>query len=280
VKKMLLLFLAASPCLLAQSQVPAPIQISGWAGAAIAGSAPVEGAPFSATINTKSIQTLADGNRIVQTSTGSIARDSLGRVRQELLPPAIGLASSKAPRIALIQDPVSRTAYSLDLTDKIAQEMPLPSSAESANSQPDSDLGGLAVHIGPGGLGLSAAPVFGEALTGPRTAIGASQQHQVSTDSLGSQTMDGLLVNGTRTTTTIPAGQIGNSQPIKIVNEVWMSPDLDTVIYSRRTDPLSGEQTFELTNIARTEPDPSLFTVPEGFKIVDGSVAIADHTNQ
>ena len=127
---------------------------------------------------------------------------------------------------------------------------------------------------------MSAVPVFGEALIGPLAVVDANRGRPASTDSLGSQTMDGLLVNGTRTTTTIPVGQIGNNQPIKIVNEVWTSPDLNTVIYSKRTDPLSGEQTFELTNIARTEPDPSLFTVPEGFKIVDGPVAIANRTNQ
>jgi hypothetical protein len=31
-----------------------------------------------------------------------------------------------------------------------------------------------------------------------------------------------------------------------------------------------GEQTFQLTNIVRAEPDASLFTVPADFKIVDG----------
>jgi len=31
-----------------------------------------------------------------------------------------------------------------------------------------------------------------------------------------------------------------------------------------------GVQTFRLTNIIRAEPDPSLFTVPANFKIIDG----------
>jgi hypothetical protein len=82
--------------------------------------------------------------------------------------------------------------------------------------------------------------------------------------------MEGLLVNGVRTTRTIPAGQIGNSKPITIVSEVWTSPDLKTVIYSKRVDPRMGEQTSQLSNIVRSEPDPSLFSIPGDFRIVDG----------
>ena len=81
--------------------------------------------------------------------------------------------------------------------------------------------------------------------------------------------MEGVTVTGTRTTHTIPAGQIGNDRPLSIVTEVWTSPDLKTVIYSKRSDPRMGDQTFQLTNIVRAEPDPSLFTVPSDFKILD-----------
>ena len=101
------------------------------------------------------------------------------------------------------------------------------------------------------------------------TMIG-SDQAQVSTEDLGSKTMEGTIVNGVRTTRTIPAGEIGNEKPISIVTEVWTSPDLKTVIYSKRSDPRMGDQTFQLTNIVRAEPDASLFTVPADFKTVDG----------
>ena len=43
----------------------------------------IKGAPFSADIVTESIQTLSDGNRIVQRSTTRFYRDSAGRVRRE-----------------------------------------------------------------------------------------------------------------------------------------------------------------------------------------------------
>jgi hypothetical protein len=54
------------------------------------------------------------------------------------------------------------------------------------------------------------------------------------------------------------------------VTEVWTSPDLKTIVYSRRSDPRTGEQTFRLTNIQRTEPDAALFTVPPDFTFIDG----------
>ena len=90
---------------------------------------------------------------------------------------------------------------------------------------------------------------------------------QVATEDLGSQTMEGVLVNGVRTTRTIAAGQIGNDRPISIVTEVWTSPELKTIVYSKRSDPRMGEQTFQLKNVVRGEPDASLFTVPAGTRV-------------
>jgi len=108
----------------------------------------------------------------------------------------------------------------------------------------------------------------------------AEERGPVSTEDLGSQTMEGVLVKGTRTTHTIPAGQIGNEAPLTIVSEVWTSPELKTVVYSKRSDPRIGEQTFRLTNIMRAEPNLSLFTVPADFRIVDDPAPIVYRTKQ
>ena len=98
----------------------------------------------------------------------------------------------------------------------------------------------------------------------------AEDDSQATTEDLGTQTMEGLQVTGVRTTRTIPAGEIGNEKPIVIVTEVWTSPDLKTVVYSKRSDPRMGEQIFKLTNITRAEPDASLFIVPADFRVTDG----------
>ena len=82
------------------------------------------------------------------------------------------------------------------------------------------------------------------------------------------------MVNGMRTTHTIPAGEIGNSKPIEIVSEVWTSPELQTVVYSKLSDPRTGEHIFQLTDIVRGEPDPSLFVVPADLQIPDNPDSI------
>ncbi|MBP6824537.1 MAG: energy transducer TonB [Acidobacteria bacterium] len=91
-----------------------------------------------------------------------------------------------------------------------------------------------------------------------------------NTESLGKQTFDGVVAEGKRTTTTIPAGAIGNERPIEIVSESWYSPELQTVVMSKRTDPTSGETNYRLMNIRRGEPDASLFQVPSDYTVKEG----------
>src|SRR6266849_5588897 len=49
----------------------------------------VTGAPYSAQTSTQQVQMLADGNRIEQTTSGSVARDSQGRIRRDESLPAL-----------------------------------------------------------------------------------------------------------------------------------------------------------------------------------------------
>jgi hypothetical protein len=242
---------------------------------------PVLGAPYSATITNESSQLLADGNRITQSSSGTTARDSQGRTRQDAPLPAIGnMAAANAPHLVFINDPVGQKTYTLNLTEKTAQSFAVPGA-------------GLGTGVGIGAGGSVEANTFFLKLkqeaevsaSGPAPEI-ATQKNlimmdkakaetfgeaaEVNTEDLGTQTMEGVLVTGTRTTKTIPAGQIGNEKPISIVIEVWTSPELKTVVMSKRSDPRMGEQTFRLTGIVRAEPDASLFTVPADFKVIDG----------
>jgi hypothetical protein len=219
--------------------------------------ASVQGAPYSATITNESVQTLADGNRIVQTSSGATARDSMGRTRQDApLPPIGNMLPADAPHIVFLQDPVAQVSYTLNLTDKTAAKNP----GFSGMSVP-----ALSTSIAFTSATIAKAPP--QAVTIQSRAI--AEEGQVQAEELGSKTIEGVMVTGTRTTHTIPAAQIGNDRPLSIVTEVWMSSDLKTVVYSKRSDPRMGDQTFQLTNIVRVEPDPSLFAVPSDFKILD-----------
>lgn len=297
----IIIILAVSSCAFAQEGSNVIYQNAGPSSAGPVGAvgfgafqklqgAPVQGAPYSATITNESIQMLQDGNRIVQTSSGTTARDSQGRTRQDAPLPTIGnLSAANAPHLVFIQDPVTQTSYTLDLTDKTAQKIPT-FSATTGGPGAAGGSGNVVIMqmrtAGPMG-GLTAAAVAGSAagampppMLWIQKGVTANDQVQPTTQDLGSQTMEGALVNGVRTTLTIPAGQIGNDRAIDIVTEVWTSPDLKTVVYSKRSDPRMGEQTFQLTNIVRAEPDPSLFTVPADFKIVAGPQPIIYRSNQ
>lgn len=279
---LILAILGASFCAFSQEGGNTMYQSAGPAGAIAwrslekAATAPVKSAPYTATINNESIQTLADGNRIVQTNTGTVSRDSQGRTRQDAAFPAIGnLLAASAPHLVFIQDPVAGTSYTLNLTDKTAWKNPMPLGGTDG---PDAAVGTFFIQtpIGTPPAHPPAPPMIALA-----KHLATDEQLEANTESLGSQTLEGVVVSGVRTTHTIPAGQIGNDRPISIVTEVWTSTDLKTIISSKRNDPRMGEQTFRLTNIVRAEPDPSLFTVPADFKIVDsGPKTIIYRRNQ
>jgi len=206
----------------------------------------VTGAPYSAQAVTERIQILADGNRIDQKMTANIYRDGEGRTRREQTLGSIGPwgAPENAPPMAFINDPVAGVGYMLNLRDHTAIK-----------------------HSLEGGKGLRAR------MTGRRKqALGrlkAADQNNVTTDSLGKQTMQGLEVEGTRATVTIPAGTVGNAQPIQIVTEKWYSPALQVVVMTKRDDPRFGQTVYQLTNLGLTEPAASLFQVPADYKVAD-----------
>ena len=247
---------------------------------------PVLGAPYTATMTNENVQVLADGNRIVQNSTGTTARDSQGRTRRDTPLPAIGnLAAANAPHLVFINDPVAQKSYTLNLTDKTAQSMSMPGPAAggvAAAGGPTTEDGGRTFffQVRPGGAAASGTQLSDGDTIRTVTINGqvplsvADEQAEMKSEDLGSQTMEGVLVNGVRTTRTIPAGEVGNEKPISIVTEVWTSPELKVVVMSKRSDPRMGEQTFQLTNIVRGDPDPSLFTVPADFKVIEGPQAV------
>jgi hypothetical protein len=94
----------------------------------------------------------------------------------------------------------------------------------------------------------------------------------VAKESLGTQTINGVSAQGTRYTRTIPAGQIGNDKPLTIVKEEWYSPDLQIVVLSKHSDPFTGTATYAVTNIQRTAPNATLFSVPSGYTVSDAPI--------
>jgi hypothetical protein len=97
-----------------------------------------------------------------------------------------------------------------------------------------------------------------------RAQLGAPRGPGVATP-LGSKEIEGLKVNGERTTWTIEAGKVGNEKPILITRDVWTSPELMLTVLSRDADPRVGETTYRLARVKRGEPDAALMRVPADY---------------
>jgi hypothetical protein len=235
----------------------------------------VLGAPYSATVVNESIQTLADGNRIVQKTTGTTARDSEGRTRNDAPLPTIGnMSPTGAPHLVFLVDPVAQASYTLNLDEKTVHVMGNKVLAPSGPGVPDVAAAKLLARAStlPTSIIMPPPPPTGGAMLSFVTSDKLDLdklQAESRTEDLGTQVIEGVNAQGVRTTRTIAASEIGNEKPIEIVTEVWTSPDLKTIVMSKRTDPRSGEQTFRLTNIVRSEPDPTLFAIPADFKKVE-----------
>jgi len=241
----------------------------------------VKGAPYSAQALTETTQILSDGNRIINKSAASVYRDSEGRTRREQTLRVIGpfATADEPPQTIFINDPVTGVNYALDPRSRVARKMAPMKFEYKFAPHP----GGAPGEEGPAGgppqgpqperanvrsqvfLRTAAPPPPG----GEGVVMewhGGPERHG-KTESLGKQTIEGVEAEGTRNTTTIPAGEIGNERPLEIVFERWYSPELQTVVMTRHTDPRFGETIYRLTNISRDEPARSLFEVPANYSL-------------
>jgi hypothetical protein len=253
----------------------------------------VKGAPYSADAVTETTQTLADGNRIVRKNTAQVYRDGEGRTRREHTISVVGPFATEGdpPRTVFIHDPVASTNYILDPRSRTARkvnavrtfERMLDATGEArikaevlaqAQAKAAGEGGQAANGQEPKKRVRSSGYVFstpaagvGAHPGGPNVLYYAHDGQEPKVEKLASQTIEGVTAEGQKITHTIPAGAIGNEQPIDIVDERWYSPELQTIVMTRHSDPRSGETVFRLTNINRSEPARTLFEVPSDYTI-------------
>jgi len=232
---------------------------------------PVKGAPFCATITTEHTQPFADGNRIHTVENSSLCRDSEGRTRREAGLNLLGAALDKsATKLITIVDPAAGVRYVLDSNTKTARKMALPPALPDSvekgvrHNGPVVKEDRVMVMRGPGEAGGDVG--FGNVFINAELGPGGPE---ANSENLGDQTLDGIHATGTRMTTTIPAGKMGNEQPILVTSERWYSPELKATIMTKHNDPWAGELKTQFTNVNTAEPDASLFTVPSDYKIVE-----------
>ena len=248
----------------------------------------VKGAPYSAEGVTETVQTLGDGNRIINRMTTMLYRDSEGRTRREQTLKAFGIVGTgeEPLKTVFINDPVSGVTFSLDSRSHTAHKS-VPFKFELGSKKIEGQHFEFKVAQGASsGNVIVTAPIGalpGTRATHPpvdqftlRTEAGAPETFFLRSrsnnanevkENLGKQSIEGVEAEGTRTTVTIPAGEIGNERAIEIVSERWYSPELQLVVMTRHSDPRFGETTYKLTNISRAEPAKSLFEVPADYTI-------------
>jgi hypothetical protein len=246
----------------------------------------VKGAPYSAEAVTESVQTLADGNRITRKNSSSIARDSEGRTRRENKLNVVGPwgVEGEPPSMITIDDPVAKTHYMLNTADKTAHKIPVPDATMVRGAVMGRRVMGVqtagrpaaAVRVESGPTWTAARPA--EPVVGETFHIKIREPFKEGKkpeeQSLGSQVIEGVKAEGTRTVMRIEAGEVGNERPIEIISERWYSPELQTAVMTKHSDPRFGETTFRLTRIDRREPPPSLFQPPPDYKLVEAGQRI------
>jgi hypothetical protein len=283
---------------IAYAQAPVPPNAPGLTTRRLEFNNVTTNAPYSADFTSTVTQVLADGTRIQQSATGKVYRDSAGRMRREQQ--VLGM-SALAPgtnpvAVVTITDPTTRTTYTINDSARSATKAPYARALEyelplgwpgyvNWSAGPD----GLTVRRQTGQLDALLRQVADLRLRvrttvgldalqdarqgggrGGRTGGDATGAPSASVpESLGSRQMEGVTATGTRVTTTIPTGQIGNDRPIVITDETWDSPDLHTIVYSKHHDPRTGDIEYRLRNINRNEPAATLFQIPAGYNVID-----------
>jgi hypothetical protein len=222
------------------------------------------GRPYSAEAVTETEQVLGDGTRITRRSATKVYRDGEGRTRREML------SDDGSVRSVAISDPVAHVNYSLDPKTKAAYKTTITTVAPTNTAAmrqilPSTVEERQAVEARGGGGGGRGGAVGGMLMRTP-----GPDNPNVRKEDLGTQNIEGVMAAGTRTTTIIPAGEIGNDKEIRVVSEQWFSDELQVLVMTRFSDPRSGETVYRLRNILRAEPDQNLFTLPSDYTIQQG----------
>lgn len=198
---------------------------------------PVAGKPFMGRSTTEWTRTLADGTVVKTQLSTVVARDSQGRIRREKhhFVPVDSNEESKLIETK-ISDPITHTRTTCSAATHRCSVTRYHAPTSFTPRPP------------------------GEFDNGKRN---------LTRENLGSDSMDGLNVVGTRETITINAGVIGNSQPLVATREFWYSPDLQVNLAVTRQDPRDGTEAVRVQDVSRSEPDPVMFQVPSGYVIED-----------
>ncbi len=202
----------------------------------------VLGQPCAVVEQTQSTRQLPDGTTLTRRTEVRKWRDSQGRFRKQ----TSEVSDGQEPQFeaASIIDPVANTLTILHFDRKTATVFHLPD--QGSNSlHPYVELDDIPLLARPG--------------------------VQVKVEKLEPKTIAGVYAMGRRVTRVRPPGVIGNDKTVTSVSERWVSPDLKILLASSMDDP--REQLIrQVTQLDRSEPDPSIFQIPQGFTVSEVQV--------
>jgi uncharacterized protein YdeI (BOF family) len=268
----------------------------------------VKNAPYSAQAVNEREQTLADGNQIAQRrSATTFYRDSAGRTRQEIRDPKGEL------RVVTINDPVAGASWILNPEKRTATRLPSGvhpragaaagrAAGEAARARieqmrkdgtlPSEIIVKRVERLDPEArqriqenVRIQVSRAMGEhgaamqdmqaRLAPLASAFGdAKWASKAVTKDLGTRDINGIKAEGKLRSYEIPAGEIGNRNPIVVSNETWFSPELQVTVYTKHSDPRNGDVVFRLENLKREEPAAALFTVPSDYTVREPLAAL------
>ena len=197
---------------------------------------PIPNAPFSGVVRVERSLLQPDGSVTNLKSMRDISRDSSGRIHNEARA-MVPASSAQTPGVIsiLLYDPQTRISTTLDPEERTF-------STRTINHPP--------------------ATVPPSVRYGSPTDNGLPQNEFTKEENLGVNDMEGVAVHGVREVQTIPA----ENKEIVITDEYWYSEDLRINMMIKHSDPRKGTVTVTVTQVARTEPDPALFEIPQGYK--------------
>jgi hypothetical protein len=201
---------------------------------------PVPGAPFSGVIVVERTIVPRGGDSALDLKTvRDVARDSQGRIYNVFreLVPALDNATPPIVRIHFY-DPQTRSYTYLYPQHKTY-------TTGTVNHPPAAEPADLIAS--PAG---SSAPL----------------NQFTKEEDLGTQSISGVSAHGVREIQTIPASSSNTGKAIVLMDEYWYSEELHMNVVIKHDDPRTGRVSMTLTQVTRTEPDASIFQIPEDYK--------------
>jgi hypothetical protein len=197
--------------------------------------------PYTAEYKIEQVQTLDNGTTITRETTEVHAVDAQGRSMNSTT--STLTAGSQTKTFVHVFDPVTHTITHWDVPGNKVTVRSLGANHTCTPAQPE-----------------------------PRAAHSPMAHEKPTVEKLGLASIQGIEARGTRTTFTIPAGEVGNDAPLVRTTENWnaIAVGLNGLLVREITeDPRSGKWDREMTNIDQREPDPSVFQPPDGYQIVE-----------